>query len=153
MCPVYDTYSWLSHMAAGTVFTPTDFDGMFLHREPAQEEIDWFTKVLEVSDRVRPLFFGDFYPLTHEAFDSPSIYCGYQLDDKESGRGFFIIFRREQCREEEFELRLRDIDPEATYIVEQFEAGTKKMKGRALAHQTLNFDEPRSYKLYFYRKK
>lgn len=152
-CPIFDTYSWLSHMAAGTVFTPTDFDGMFLRREPDQKEIDWFTKMLTVSNRVRPLFFGDFYPLTHEAFDSPAIYCGYQLDEKESGKGFFIIFRRDQCQESEFELRLKDIDPKATYIVEQFEGKTKKMKGCDLARQTLTFNEPRSYKLFFYSKK
>ena len=151
--PVFDTYSWMSHMAAGTVFTPTDFQGMFLNREPSEKEISWFTKMLEVSDRIRPLFFGDFHVLMQPALDNSACYVGYQLDEKKSAEGFFIVFRREKCLEDCVEICLRDIDPEATYVVEQFEGEKKTLKGSEFTRQVLSFDEPRSVQLFFYRKK
>ena len=151
--PVFDTYGWLSHIGAGTVFTPTDFQGMFLSREPSGEEISWFTRMLEVSDRVRPLFFGDFYVLARPEFDNSACFAGYQLNDPVSGEGFFIVFRREDCAQDSISLTLRGIDPKAKYVVEQFEGPARTIKGSALADQLLSFSEPRSYKLFFYRKK
>ena len=150
--PVFDTYAFLSCLGAGTVFTPTDFQGMFLSRDPSREEIAWFTRMLKAADKVRPYFLGDFYALTHEAFDGPDIYAGYQLNRPEAGEGFFILFRREKCPEDTFRLQLRGIDPDAGYYVEDFDGGSCLMKGSSLAAQTLSFAEPRSYRFVFYKK-
>ncbi len=150
--PVFDTYAFLSCLGASAVFTPTDFQGMFLTREPSEKEIAWFDRMLKVVDRVRPYYFGDFYALTQEAFDGSDIYAGYQLNLPAAGEGFFILFRREQCPEESFNLRLRGIDSEASYSVEDFDGGVTLMKGSHLAGQLLHFAEPRSYKLVFYKK-
>lgn len=145
-----DTYGWLSCLGAGTVFTPTDFQGMILTREPGQDEIDWFNTMLGISDRVRTLFSGDFYNLTEDVFDSSDIFCGYQFN--KGDEGFFLIFRRQDCQRDTYRPNLRGIDAEAKYLVEEFEGKTRKMKGSALAGQTLGFEAPRSYKLVFYRK-
>ena len=147
----FDTYAFLSCMGAGTVFTPSDFSGMFLTREPSSEEISWFEKVLAVADRVRPLFKGDFYALTDNSFDGSDIFCGYQLDDPVSGKGFYMVFRRAECPSEDFHLNLHGIDPSARYTVERFEGKTVRLKGSSLASQTLHFDSPRSYELVFYQ--
>ncbi len=150
--PVFDSYCFLSCLGSSAVFSPTDFDGMFLNREPSSEEIAWFDRMLKVVDRVRDYYFGDFYALTQGALDGSDIYAGYQLNLPEKGKGFFILFRREQCPEDQFYLRLRDIDPEASYSVEDFDGGVCLMKGSQLAGQLLHFAEPRSYKLVFYQK-
>lgn len=151
--PVYDTYAFLSRIGAGTVFTPSDFNGMILRREPDDKEINWFRSMLGIANRVRPLFFGDFYCLTDNAYEASDIFCGYQLNEMKSGKGFAMIFRRQKCAEKTFQLKLRGIDSEATYFVEEFEGSKKEMKGAELAGQTLTFDVPRSYKLIFYEKK
>lgn len=150
--PVFDTYCFLSCLGASTVFTPTDFQGMFLSREPSQEEIVWFDRMLKAVDRVRDYYFGDFYSLTQGALDGSDIYAGYQLNLPEQGEGFFMLFRREQCPEDTFYLRLRGIDPEASYSVEDFDGGISLMKGSQLAAQVLRFAEPRSYRFVFYKK-
>ncbi len=150
--PVFDTYCWLSCLGATTVFSPTDFQGMFLNREPSEEEIAWFNRMLKVVDRIRDYYFGDFYALTGGVIDGSDIYAGYQLNLPDQGEGFFMLFRREQCPEDTFHLRLRGIDPEAVYSVEDFDGGICLMKGSKLASQVLTFAEPRSYKLVFYKK-
>lgn len=148
----FDTYGFLSCLGASTVFTPTDFQGMFLHREPSAAEIEWFNKMLHVTDRVRGYYFGDFYALTDNSFDGSDIFAGYQLNVADKGEGFFMVFRRQDCPESSFLLRLRGIDLNATYSVEEFEGGTALVKGSDLACRLLDFPEPRSYKLVFYRK-
>ena len=150
--PVFDTYGFLSCLGASTVFTPNDFGGMVLSRTPADEEVAWFRKMLQVTDRYRHLFFGDFYALTHD-MDGSDIFCAYQLNDTRKGEGFFIVFRREACPDSNFFLQLRGIEPEAQYEVETFEGDTRLMKGAELAQQVLTLDSPRSYRLVFYKKK
>ena len=150
--PVFDTYGWLSHMAAGTVFTPADFQGMFFKREPSKEETAWFHDMLRISDRVRPYFFGDFYVLEQPAFDNSACYVAYQLNDPKSGDGFFIAFRREKCLEDSIELHLRGIDPDALYSVEEPGGDIKTMKGCELSRQILKFADPRTARIFFYSK-
>ena len=151
--PVFDTYGWLSHMAAGTVFTPTDFQGMILSREPSAEEIEWFNSMLKVSDRVRTLFFGDFYVLARPELDNSACFVAYQLNKKESGEGFFIVFRREKCLESSVELDLRGIDPDAAYTVEELGGQTCIFDGSQFATRRLTLDAPRTARLFFYKKK
>ena len=150
--PVMDTYAFLSRLGATAVFTPSDFDGMILHREPGDEEVQWFQRMWTVADRIRSLYFGDFYALTHDPFCQSDIFCGYQLNDAAKGEGFYMVFRREECQEEDFLLKLHGIEPNARYLVETFEGKQKRMKGSELARQLLHFPESRSYKLVFYKK-
>ena len=150
--PPFDTYGFLSCMASTTVFSPPAIQGMFLSRDPFDEEIAWYSKMLKTADRVRDYFFGDFYALTPEALDGSDIYAGYQLNRPDKEDGFFLLFRRELCPEDTFSLRLRGIDPEAVYSVEDFDGGISLMKGSKLASQMLKFTEPRSFRLVFYKK-
>ena len=97
---------------------------------------------------------GEASSLTGEALWEllKALFAGYQLNLPVQGEGFFMLFRREQCPEDTFHLRLRGIDPEAVYSVEDFDGGVSLMKGSKLASQVLTFAEPRSYKLVFYKK-
>ena len=150
--PVYDTYAFLSRLGAGTVFTPTDFDGMFIERDPVEKEVKWFDLMLNTAGRVRQYFMGDFYALTDPAANGSDVYCAYQLDDPKSAAGFFAVFRRAECPEEHFHLRLNAIDPAAQYEVESFDGEKTRMTGRALADQLLDFPEKRTCKLIFYKR-
>ncbi len=150
--PVFDTYAFLSRLGASTVFTPSDFNGMILKREPDEKEIAWFHSMLSVTDRIRQLYFGDFYALTDNTHEGSDLFCGYQLNDNAKGKGFFLIFRRQDCREETFPLKLHGIDADCTYKVESFEGGASTMKGSELERQILTFKSARTYKLVFYEK-
>lgn len=149
----FDSYAFLSCMAAGTVFTPTDFNGMLLSRDPSAAEVEWFTGMLQVADRVRPLFSGDFYALNGDRLDGHDVWCGYQLVRPAEGDGFFIVFRRAECPDDTFFLQLRGIDPGARYLVEEFGSKPRTMRGRELASRLLSFPEPRSFRLVFFSKK
>lgn len=146
--PVFDDYAFMSRLGATTVFTPSDFDGMFLDREPTREELDWFGRMFAAADRIRGYYTGDFYRLSD---DRPDGFCGYQLASEDGG--FFMVFRREDCPADQFHLKLSGIDPDAKYIVEEFGGKVRRIDGRSLASRILSFSEPRTYKLVFYRKK
>lgn len=149
---VYDTYAFLSRLGASTVFTPSDFNGMILKREPDAKEIAWFHSMLSIASRIRQYYFGDFYALTNNSYEGSDIYCGYQLNDPNKGEGFFMLFRRQACPDDTFPLRLRGIDEDADYQVETFEGTTAKMKGSELSRQILTFKNSRTYRLVFYKK-
>lgn len=146
--PEFDDYAFMSRLGATTVFTPSDFKGMFLTREPSAEEIEWFGRMFAMADRMRSYYSGDFYRLTD---DRPDGFCGYQLDSGEGG--FFILFRREDCPVSEYHIKLSGIDPSAVYSVEESGSKARRMKGSSLASQILSLPEPRTFKLVFYRKK
>jgi len=150
--PVYDSYAFLSRLGAGTVFTPTDFNGMFIEREPEEKEMKWFDTMLQTASRVRPYFMGDFYALTDPAANGSDVFCAYQCHDPKSDAGFYVIFRRAECPERHFQLRLNAIIPAAQYDVESYDGEKGRMSGRALAEQLLDFPEKRSCKLIFYKR-
>ena len=150
--PVFDDYAFLSRLAAGTVFSPTDFQGMLLKRTPSPEELEWFRKMFSHAKRIQRFFLGDYYILTDIPFDSSEIFCAYQLHLPESDEGFFTVFRRQDCPFEVFTPSLHAILPDATYAVEEMDGKTVELKGSQLASWTLRFDRPRTCRWFFYRK-
>ncbi len=150
--PIFDDYAFLSRLAAGTVFSPTDFQGMLLKRTPSQEELDWFRKMFSLAKRIQRYFLGDFYALTDIPFDSSEIFCAYQLHLPESSEGFFTVFRRKDCPLDSFIPPLHAIIPDATYTVEEFGGKTLKIKGTQLASWPLTFDKPRTCRWFFYKE-
>ena len=78
---------------------------------------------------IAPLYFGDYYPL-FEVNTSEKLWCGWQFDRPELGRGFAVAFRRSQCSYVAAEVGLRGLDPKARYEVEfrgSYEAGKKRI--------------------------
>ncbi len=150
--PVFDTYAFFSRLGAGTVFTPTDFNHMIMERDASPEELEWFNLVLGVASRVREYFMGDFHALTNPADNGADVFCAYQLNDLDKGAGFYAVFRRDQCPDDHFQLRLNGIEPEARYEVETFDGKMTVMTGTQLASQNLEFPRPHTCQLVFYRK-
>ena len=66
---------------------------------------------------LRPLYFGDYYPL-FAINDSEQAWCGWQFDRPELGRGFGMVFRRAKAANASADVALRGLDPQAKYEVE-----------------------------------
>ena len=150
--PVFNDYAFLSRLAAGTVFSPTDFQGMLLKRMPSLEELEWFRRMFSLAKRIQRFFLGDYYALTDNPFDSSEIYCAYQLHLPETSEGFFAVFRRKDCPIATFTPALHAINPDATYKVEEFNGETTQMSGKQLSFWNLQFDKPCTCRCFFYNQ-
>ncbi|MBO4406525.1 MAG: alpha-galactosidase [Clostridia bacterium] len=127
-CASYDSsaYAMRSTASGGVacnfdVLSP-DFDPQDVR--PAVEEVK----------RLRPYWYGDFYPLTEQSLDE-DVWIGWQLSLGDRGAAWF--FRRKDCPEESFRPALAAIDPEARYRViltdEAFEKTEEILSGKELA--------------------
>lgn len=71
-----------------------------------------------------PNYAGDFYPLTPWSLDA-NVWMAWQFDRPEAGRGVIQAFRRPAALERTLRVKLRGLDPAATYeFTELDEAGT-----------------------------
>ncbi len=104
---------------------------------------------------LRPLYFGDYYPL-FEVNTSEKLWCGWQFDRPELGRGFAVAFRRSQCSYVAAEVGLRGLDPKARYEVEfrgSYEAGKKRiMTGGELVRLRIEINTAPGSMLAIYRR-
>jgi alpha-galactosidase len=75
---------------------------------------------------------GDFYPLTPYSQDNRE-WIAWQFNAPERGEGAVQAFRRAENSSEQVRLKLRDLDPAATYSVTLFDTtGTNRLTGREL---------------------
>ncbi|UCH36645.1 MAG: alpha-galactosidase [Armatimonadota bacterium] len=77
-------------------------------------------------------YFGDYYPLT--PYDTGNeVWMAWQFDRPESGDGIVQVFRRADSIYESARLRLRGLDPDATYVVTDLDGpGETKATGREI---------------------
>ena len=93
---------------------------------------------------LRPLFQGDFYPLTnHNANMNSDVWCAYQLDRKDLKRGAVVIFRRAHSPYKTALFKLYNINSEYTYHIEDIDTGNKSVKlGNLLIDEGINIEMP-----------
>jgi alpha-galactosidase len=72
--------------------------------------------------QVAPNYYGDFYPLTSWTRDD-TVWMAWQFDRPEAGEGMVQVFRRHESDYESARLRLRALDPDATYLVTHLGTG------------------------------
>ncbi|MGD0784147.1 MAG: alpha-galactosidase, partial [Candidatus Aminicenantales bacterium] len=101
------TYNFRSTISSALIFN-WDFGGDFSVRR-AQT-------LLAEYKRLRPYFYGDFYPLTAYS-DRDTDWLAYQFDRPEAGDGMALAFRRSQCETPTCPVRLRGLNPGLTYEV------------------------------------
>ena len=66
--------------------------------------------------RLRPFYYGDYYPLTpNENITSDKIWLSYQLNRPKQGDGIILAFRRPECPIEKISVKLRGLEDSATY--------------------------------------
>jgi alpha-galactosidase len=79
--------------------------------------------------RLRPYFYGDYYPLTGtNNLLKDNTWLAYQLDRPEKGDGIVMAFRREGNKEESIQIQLKGIDKSAQYEIFYEDYGLKIIK-------------------------
>ena len=82
---------------------------------------DLYRRETHIWDSIRDDMLGDFYPLLPHTLDNHS-WMAWQFDRPESGRGVVQVFRRPLSPYTSVRLKLRGLDPAATYRVTNVDA-------------------------------
>jgi len=105
--------------------------------------------------RLRPYYYGDYYPLTGtENLIGDDTWISYQLNRPEKGDGIIMAFRRNNCNEESIQVKLRGLDKTEDYElinedseVKMVVSGSKLMNGYSLN----SIDKPSSLLIWYKR--
>lgn len=82
--------------------------------------------IMQDYKRLRPYYYGDYYPLTPNAgITSDTIWLAYQQNRPLQGDGILLAFRRPDCPKENIQVRLRGLEPAATYEILFEDTGEK----------------------------
>jgi alpha-galactosidase len=151
-----DTYHFRSGFAPGLSFalfngagTPEQV-GSFI---PADFPFDWMRTMVAQLKRVRPYYYGDYYPLLPCSFNSDCTtdagnersaafeWAAWQFNRPETGDGMVQAFRRDKSAEPTKDLHLRGLDPTATYEVTDLDAGVaSNVSGSDLMQQGMHVE-------------
>ena len=86
--------------------------------------------LLDEYKRLRPYFYGDFYPLTSYS-DSASDWLAYQFDRPEEGDGMALAFRRSACETPICAVKFHGLNPASSYEVYFEDYGIRIIKSGA----------------------
>jgi alpha-galactosidase len=144
-CWSVDPYGFRSIATTGTSFCPD------LAKIPAAEA----RQAIAEMKGLRALYQADFYPLL-EINASQRAWCAWQFDRPDLGRGFAMVFRRDQSRYVTAEIGLRGLEAKANYEVLLAETYDPKpirtMSGSELARLRITLDTAPASTLITYRK-
>lgn len=111
-----DTYRFRSSLNSGVVLGWN----LYLPDFP----IEHARQLIAEAKRIRPLFYGDYYPLTpHNTADD--VWLAYQFHREDLRRGMVLVFRRQENREDSITLKLRGLNPQAPYQLLIEDAGVQ----------------------------
>lgn len=93
---------------------------------------------------IGPDYFGDYYPLTGYSL-TEDVWMGWQFNRSENGEGFVQAFRRQKSIYSAAQLKLRGLDPKATYLMKNYDVpGYTLASGRELMEKGLTMTIPES---------
>ncbi|MBQ6287307.1 MAG: alpha-galactosidase [Bacteroidales bacterium] len=101
-------------------------------------------------------FLEDFYPLTgYGDTTRDDIWLAYQLDRPSDSTGMVVAFRRQDNKQEEIVVKMKNLDPEKTYVLEDQDTFDKMEKtGLELSEGlVLSLPQPRSSLCFTYKVK
>ena len=101
-------------------------------------------------------FLEDFYPLTgYGDTTRDDIWLAYQLDRPSDSTGMVVAFRRRDNKQEEIVVKMKNLDPEKTYVLEDQDTFDKMEKtGLELSEGlVLSLPQPRSSLCFTYKVK
>ncbi len=139
------TYAFRSAMNAGVCLCPT-YDW-------SEAELEAVRRLVETFKRVRPFFYGDFYPLTsHNVRDD--VWIAYQFHREDLKQGMFLAFHRLESPYLSARLKLRGLLPSARYELTFEDTGiVQTFQGEALqAGVDVTIDEAPGSRLVTYRQ-
>ncbi len=152
-----DTYHFRSAFCPGLVFSPFNVSGT---REQtgsfaaADFPYDWARTMVAQLKRARPHYYGDYYPLTACTLER-SQWSGYQMHRPDLREGMVLMLRRPDSPFESGRFRLRGLDADALYTIEDADSGrVARLSGNALVREGLEIriDEAPGTRLLFYRE-
>ena len=88
-------------------------------------------KHLESFLKVRPLYAGDFYPLTPHSLDKDG-WIGWQFHRADLNEGVIQVFRRPDAESDTLTVKLRGFDPQRRYEIEDLDGGKEVRSGAEL---------------------
>ncbi len=134
--PFYGTgFEKLSTYIARSLMGPD----MTLACDVRKKDFDWdlLRKVVAQWREVVPYYFGDYYPLTPYSLKR-SVWMAWQFNRPESGDGMVQAFCRTESSYRSAELRLRGLDPTATYVLTDLDSRqSQQLKGSDLMDKGL----------------
>jgi alpha-galactosidase len=82
------------------------------------ESIPAMQKAIQEYKKLRPYYYGDYYPLTGtENITQDNIWLAYQLNRPSLDDGIILAFRRKDCKDESITIKLHGIDPDKKYLL------------------------------------
>jgi alpha-galactosidase len=102
-----------------------------------QKSVAALRKHLESYLKIRPLYTGEFYPLTPHSLDTTS-WIAWQFHRADLNEGVIQVFRRPEAKSEKLTVKLRGLDPQQRYEIEDLDggkevrAGAELMRGHAI---------------------
>ena len=111
-------------------------------------------KLYQQVRQVQPCYLGDYWPLTPYRKDANG-WCAYQFDLPEAGRGIVHAFRRKACPDSSITLKLRGLQADTRYRVEDIDGGEHRaVKGRELLETGLKVTaaDPQTALIFTYRR-
>ncbi|RIH63978.1 alpha-galactosidase [Mariniphaga sediminis] len=128
---------------------------LFWDIHSSESSIPQMQKCMRDFKRLRPYYYGDYYPLTGtENLIGDAIWLAYQLNRPEQKDGVILAFRRENCEEESLQVRLKGLDPQADYELIDEDSQIKEIKNgeELLKGVTLKLkDKPGSLLIWYKR--
>ena len=116
------------------------------------EDMSLYRKILLAIKEMRTCILGNFYLLTPDAQKRTS-FCATQTYNEAENCGYVLVFRRAETKSGIFHANLFEIEPDATYEIREFsKEELQTVSGKDLADFTAEMPEPRSVRLFFYRK-
>jgi alpha-galactosidase len=151
-----DTYHFRSGFAPGLAFAlfnvagTKEQVGSFI---PPDFPFDWLRSLVEELKQVRPYYYGDYYPLLPCSSDADCTtgasnersaafeWAAWQFNRPEQGDGMVQAFRRDKNNDLMKDMRLRGLDPTATYEVTDLDGGPpNRISGRDLMQKGLHVE-------------
>lgn len=128
-CRATDAYTFRSQLSAG-ISLSWDPEKEDFNPKEAQERIKEFKQL-------RPLFYGDFYPLTAHSISSEA-WSACQLERKDLNMGAILIFRRAQSPYTAATFKLHNLDASSSYELTDIDSSLKrKYQGEFLMKEGL----------------
>jgi alpha-galactosidase len=161
-CLTYGISMWLPYYGSGTgiedeyMFRSNIFPASRIGVDARDPKVNYplVKRMLAEFRRIQPFLLDDYYPLTPYSQEK-NVWIAWQFDSPEKGGGYVQVFRREEAPGDSVMLKLRGLDPKATYAVENLGDGTvRKLKGADLLESGLTVKlakQPESA-LFLYRK-
>ncbi len=99
-------------------------------RIPANFPFAWARRTLDQYLKLRPFYYGDYYPLTGYS-QARDVWMAYQLDRADLGQGLVVALRRPDSPYQSARFPLRGLEEKAAYQVTNLDTGERMTRSGA----------------------